>query len=336
MAERQPRQGRDRRAAEPGRGGGTPPARSSSGKGQRSDRQPSGRTTASSREASGRAKDRFRGDRPPGSVGGSRSGVGRRSAPDQPRSQSRSGAPGRRDQRSSRGNAPVAAAKGGPPEIPDGVTGQELDRFVLRALSGLPSRVAGQVAAHLVMAGRLVDEDPERAYQHARAARGLAGRVAVVREAVGETAYASGRYQEALAELRAGRRINGSADYLPIMADCERALRRPLRALELAKDPQVAGLDPAGQAEITIVAAGARRDLGQLEAALQLLETAPLASRARQPWVARLRYAYADALAAAGRGPDAVTWFHRTVAVDGQRATDAEERLAELEQAELR
>jgi hypothetical protein len=71
--------------------------------------------------------------------------------------------------------------------------------------------------------------------------------------------------------------------------------------------------------------------MGQLEAAIQLLETAPLHSKSRQPWVARLRYAYADALAAAGRTADAITWFHRTVSVDSFSATDADERADELE-----
>ncbi len=76
--------------------------------------------------------------------------------------------------------------------------------------------------------------------------------------------------------------------------------------------------------------AGARRDLGQVEAALRLLEAEPLHSQARADWVARLRYAYADTLLDAGRRDDAIEWFHRVVAVDGNRATDAEDRLTAL------
>ncbi len=216
------------------------------------------------------------------------------------------------------------------PQVPDDVTGRELDKFVHRQLSGLPVKVVERVAAHLVMAGRLTDEDPETAYAHAKAARTMAARVAVVREAVGETAYACARYAEALAELRAAKRMNGSWDYLPIMADCERALERPERAVALSQESGVSQLDPAGQVEIVIVAAGARRDMGQLEAALQLLESAPISSRSRQPWVARLRYAYADALEAAGRTDEAISWFHRTVAADVHAATDADDRLAAL------
>jgi tetratricopeptide (TPR) repeat protein len=191
------------------------------------------------------------------------------------------------------------------------------------------------VGQHLVMAGRLIDDDPANAYEHALAARSLAARVGVVREACGETAYAAGRYSDALAELRAARRMTGAQDYLPMMADCERALGRPERALRLAQEPAAANLDAAGRAELTIVVAGARRDMGQNEAAVRLLEAAPLTSQERQPWVARLRYAYADALVAAGRVEDAIEWFHRTVAADDQSATDAPERLAELEAREL-
>ena len=46
----------------------------------------------------------------------------------------------------------------------------------------------------------------------------------------------------------------------------------------------------------------------------------------------RLRYAYADTLLAAGRETDALAWFHRTQAIDGEQLTDAGERADELEQ----
>lgn len=217
----------------------------------------------------------------------------------------------------------------GPPLDP-GITGRELDRSVRQALRGLPDKLAVRVARHLVAAGQLVDVDPGTAYRHALAARARAARVAVVREACGEAAYAAGEYAEALAELRAARRMNAAADYLPMMADCERALGRPDRALALARDPALSTLPQELRAEMSIVAAGARRDRGETDAALRVLEAAPLHARARAPWLARLRYAYADALLAAERREDAVVWFHRTVAVDGGDETDAEQRLAEL------
>ena len=74
---------------------------------------------------------------------------------------------------------------------------------------------------------------------------------------------------------------------------------------------------------MTLVEAGARRDMGQLDAALRTLELAPLQSKSREPWVVRLRYAYADTLEAAGRENDALAWFHRAHAIDSEQLTDA-------------
>jgi tetratricopeptide (TPR) repeat protein len=218
----------------------------------------------------------------------------------------------------------------GPP-IPDEVTGRELDRSVQDQLRGLPEKLAARVSRHLAAAGLVIDDEPETAYQHTLAARARAARIAVVREACGEAAYAAGHYAEALAELRAAKRMNGSPDYLAVMADCERALGRPERALALAKGPAVDRLSPAQRVEMTIVEAGARLDLGETQSALRTLENANLQSASREAWVARLRYAYADMLVTAGRPEDALEWFHRTAAVDGQQLTDAPERVAELE-----
>jgi tetratricopeptide (TPR) repeat protein len=217
------------------------------------------------------------------------------------------------------------------PTIDESITGKELDRNVAQQLRGLPEKLAARVARHLVAAGLLLEEDPKTAYQHTLAARARAARIAVVREACGEAAYAAGEYAEALSELRAAKRMNGSQDYLPVMADCERALGRPDRALTLSRSPAVANLEPDLKAEMTIVEAGARRDLGELDAALRVLENAPLRSKTRADWVVRLRYAYADTLLAAGRTEDAVEWFHRTIAIDSDEITDAEERVVQLE-----
>lgn len=217
------------------------------------------------------------------------------------------------------------------PELPDEVTAKGLDLGVRRSLHGLPEKLAERVARHLVMAGLVVGDDPELAYQHALAARQRAARVATVREACGETAYAAGKYAEALAELRAAKRMNGAASYVPMMADCERALGRPERALELDTPKTRERLDTSGTAELAIVVAGARRDLGQPEAARRLLEREQLSSNSRELWVARLRYAYADVLLELGQRDEAIEWFHRTVAVDGNEDTDAVDRLSELE-----
>ena len=182
------------------------------------------------------------------------------------------------------------------PPLPDDVTGAELDRAVRAELASLASMNADIVARHLVMAGRLLDEDPDTAYLHATAAAQRAGRVGVVREAAGLAAYRSGHYAEALSELRAARRITGDNSFLPVMADCERGLGRPERAIEMAATPEVARLDAASRVELLIVVSGARRDMGQPDAAVLALQAAGLKPSQRKAWSARLFYAYADAL----------------------------------------
>ena len=218
----------------------------------------------------------------------------------------------------------------GPP-IPEDITGRELDRSVAAHLRGLPEKLAARVARHLVAAGQLLDEDPETAYQHTLAARARAARVAIVREATGEAAYAAGHFAEALAELRAARRMTGSAHHLPVMADCERALGRPERALQLSKEPAVEKLPVDQKIEMQIVAAGARADMGDVDGALRALSAAPVRSVSREPWIVRLRYAYADLLLKAGREEESLEWFHRTEAIDGDQLTDAADRVRELE-----
>lgn len=214
--------------------------------------------------------------------------------------------------------------------LPDDVQARELDKETRAQLLSLAKDTADLVARHLVMAGRLLDEDPTEALRHARAARALAGRVEAAREANGLAAYLAGEWAEALSELRTARRMTGVPEHLPVMADCERALGRPDRALLLTQDPQSARLSPEGRVELLIVGSGARRDLGQVEAAVAMLEVAALQGPAR-PWTARLRYAYADALLTAGREEDARAWFARTVEVDEDGSTDAEDRLLELD-----
>jgi len=218
----------------------------------------------------------------------------------------------------------------GPP-LPDEVTGRELDRSVRQQLRSLPEKLALRVARHLVAAGQMLDVDPETAYQHTLAARSRAARLAIIREACGEAAYLAGHYAEALTELRAAKRMNGSNAYLPLMADCERALGRPERALALAKNDVLAGMDQPTRVEMMIVASGARLDMGQPEIAARMLEGKELRSNEIAPWSARLRYAYAVALLAADRVTEATEWFHRAAAVDAESVTDAAERLLELE-----
>ena len=180
------------------------------------------------------------------------------------------------------------------------------------------------------MAGRLIDEDPELAYEHAAYARRILPRLACVREAAGLCAYAVGNWAEALNDLRTYKRLTGSVEHLPVMADCERGLGRAERALALASGPDAARLDAAATVEMQIVVSGARRDLGQLDAAVVALQGPQLSRDRHDPWSARLFYAYADALLAAGR-PDAREWFVAAALADDEGETDAAERLEELD-----
>lgn len=181
------------------------------------------------------------------------------------------------------------------------------------------------------MVGRLIDEDPEAAWQHALAARARAARIGVVREAAGLAAYRAGHFAEALPELRTARRLTGSDEHLPVIADAERALGRPERALAIAASPEIGRLDVEHRVEMLIVEAGARADLGQLDAAVITLQVGLLDNRSRAPWVARLRLAYSDALAAVGREAEARHWLERAAQADPDDLAGAQQRLAELD-----
>ncbi|HLS24998.1 MAG TPA: hypothetical protein VK063_03910 [Beutenbergiaceae bacterium] len=157
------------------------------------------------------------------------------------------------------------------PPLPEDVQPADLDRSVRARLRTLSKNNADQVARHLVVAGSVIDSDPELAYAHAQAASRRAGRVDVVREAVALTAYALGRYAEALRELRTVRRLSGEDLHRAIEADCERGLGRPERALALAAEAP-SGMSTTERVELAIVESGARLDLGEPEAALLALE----------------------------------------------------------------
>jgi tetratricopeptide (TPR) repeat protein len=217
------------------------------------------------------------------------------------------------------------------PRVADEVSAGDLDRSVRAELRSLSKANADEVARHLVMIGRLLPDDAEGAYAHAMAAQRRAGRVAIVREIVGIAAYHAGKWAEALSELRAARRMSGSSHLLPLMADAERGLGRPERALDLAASPEAASLGAAEQVEMAIVVSGARRDLGQPQAAVLALQIPQLSATTMHGYTPRLWYAYAEALLDAGRREEAVTWFARAADADAEGTTDADERLTELQ-----
>jgi len=209
--------------------------------------------------------------------------------PESPRSTAR---PERYDSR------PKPEAPTIPPEIQYG----DLDRDVRVRLRTLSKGNAEDVGRHIMMVGLLLEDDPEQAYLHAQVAVSRGGRVDVVREVSALAAYATGRYTEALRELRTVRRLSGSAEHLALEADCERGLKRPERAVALAQSPEAKGLSPIATIELQIVLAGARLDMGEPEAALLILQRlkAPTKNSA-----ARVAEAMVDALRALERGDEA-------------------------------
>ncbi|MDZ4234412.1 MAG: tetratricopeptide repeat protein [Dietzia sp.] len=265
-----------------------------------------------------------RGERHPrrgSSAGGQRPGRDPRSAP-------RTSGP----QRARRAQPRPDAADGrevGPP-IPSSIEAKQLAPEIRGELTTLDRSTADTVARHLVAAGELLDDDPEAALAHARAARARASRIAAVREAVGIAAYQSGDWAQALAELRAARRMGSRSPLLALIADCERGIGRPERAIELARGPDAAQLSGDDADELRIVVAGARSDLGQHEQALAVLSAPQLDPARTGQTAARLFYVYAETLLALDRGPEALKWFLNAARADVEGVTDAEERITEL------
>lgn len=189
--------------------------------------------------------------------------------------------------------------------------------------------LASTIAKYLLAAETA--EDPEQAWAYAQAARGMAGRIGIVREVTGVAAYRAGKWSEALAELRAARRLTGRLDYLPLMADAERALGRLDRALALVHSDEAKQLSRAGQVELRIVESGIRRDQGLPEAAVLALQIPELTDTRVHAWSARLLFAYAEALFAADRPDQGRAALERAAAADPDDETGAAERLDELD-----
>ena len=258
---------------------------------------------------------------------GSRSGAPERSERGGQGRPRRDGAPSFGKPRQERDRKPRAlepsaeAPRHDDPPVDDDATPKELDRAAWRELSQLTKENAEWVAGHLVMASRVIDEDPARAHRHALAASRRAGRSPVVRETLGITAYVTGDFALALRELRTFRRLSGKNDQVPMMMDCERGLGRPARALELAAEVDRNSLSPSVQVELAIARSGARLDLGQPDMALRELEIPLLTSTTVYSFSPALFDSYAVVLAELGRQEEAKKW--------GRKADIAAEALEE-------
>ncbi len=191
------------------------------------------------------------------------------------------------------------------PPVPSDVAPQDLEASARRELRALGRANADNVARHLVMVQRLLDSDPQTAYQHARYAASHAGRVAVVRESAGIAAYLSGHYNEALREIRAARRLSGRDLHRAIEADCERALGRFNQALKAAQEADPRQLDDLEEAEIAMVVSGVRHDMGHSELGLVVIEEAIMMFRGDRETLRRLHSVRADRLEELGREEEA-------------------------------
>ena len=241
----------------------------------------------------------------------------RRSRPQRPTGRSPRNAPAGRGQRQEQGERPIwqqrVEMQRDPnreksPIIPESITPNDVDMVVRVQLKTLTPENAEMVARHLAMVSLLIDQDPELAHKHALSAARRAGRIAVVRETVGVTAYTVGDYALALRELLAHRRISGSNDQLPLIVDSERGMNRPDRALKMSREADRKSLSPAVRVNLAIATSGARLDLGENELALSELEIPELNPAKVFDYSPPLFRAYSDTLEILGKSAEAKKW----------------------------
>ncbi|WP_298867446.1 hypothetical protein [uncultured Microbacterium sp.] len=210
------------------------------------------------------------------------------------------------------------------PPLPDDITARDLHPSARNELKTLSKENAEQTARHLAMAAQLIDDEPERAHEHALAASRRAGRIAVVRSTLAITAYGIGDFALALRELRTYRRISGKDDMIALIVDSERGVGRPDRALEEGHGVDRASLKPEVRVALAIAMSGARLDRGETELALGELEIPELDPDRAFEWSPALFSARAAVLEDLGRTEEAAFWTERAevatsaLGLDGQ------------------
>jgi hypothetical protein len=224
------------------------------------------------------------------------------------------------------------------PPIPEEITAGDLEMPIRVQLKTLSAENAEMVARHLVMTKLLIEQDPELAHRHALAAVSRAGRIAIVRETVGITAYTVGDFAMALRELLSHRRMTASNDQLPLIVDSERGLNRPERALEVGRGVDRNKLNPLVRVNLAIAMSGARLDLGQNELALAELEIKELDASKVFEFSAPLFWAYSDTLELLGRTEESKKWAKLAERAEAAFAVDNSgdnETFAVLEEIEI-
>lgn len=268
----------------------------------------------------------------------------RRSRPERPARRDSRDAPAGRGQRQDHGERPIwqqrVEMQRDPnreksPIIPESITPNDVDLGVRVQLKTLTAENAEMVARHLAMVSLLIDQDPELAHKHALAASRRAGRIAVVRETVGVTAYTVGDYALALRELLAHRRISGSNDQIPLIVDSERGMNRPDRALQMAREVDRKTLSASVRVNLAIAASGARLDLGENELALSELEIPELNPAKVFDYSPALFRAYANTLEILGRLEDSKKWEDLALRAEQALAGTPEDVLEVIEEIEI-
>ncbi|MCI7551950.1 MAG: hypothetical protein PUK40_00390 [Actinomycetaceae bacterium] len=188
--------------------------------------------------------------------------------------------------------------------MPESITLDSLDPQTRAHLRSLNAENAERVGRHLAYAGEMLDIDPEVAYAHAKAAYASAARIDIVREAVGIAAYITGRYSEALSELRTYRRMSDDYSHVAIEADAERGLGRSEKALRFIEGIPLNKLDPEAKVELAIVTSGARADVGNSEGGLSVLEKIKV-DNLKPELAARVELVIADRYDELGRADEA-------------------------------
>ena len=218
-----------------------------------------------------------------------------------------------------RGGPRVAAADGLPRAIQE-----EIRRTA-------PPGKERDAMSRLARAIELLDrDDPKAAAAEAEKAKALAPRSGAVREVLGLAFYGLGRWQEALTELKAYKRITGRYDQNHLIADSLRGLGRPAEAAPLAEEVlRVKGVANEAKAEAVIVAASALADQGRFAEALAFLGRAKTREDVAAEYTLRLWYVKGDILERAGRREEAAREFRRVIRHDAS-AYDAAERLAAI------
>ena len=159
------------------------------------------------------------------------------------------------------------------PKMPKGIEWRMLTTDDRERLRGLSKEHAENIGLHILAAYTLEESNPELALEHAKWVARQASRIDFARETLAFVAYRQGDYKLALREFRTAFRMNGFLDYLPFIADCERGMGDPKKAIEVAASDDAKYLRGEAKAEMFLVYAGALGDLKMWDKAIEIVHT---------------------------------------------------------------